>query len=237
MATPASSIRAAVLHGTLKQCPLFSALSDSALAEVAATCRLRGLAKGEYLFHEGDPAEGFFVVQAGAINAHRISPDGREQVIRVFRPYASFAEIALSEADRYPVHAVAIEPSQVILIQRRPLRELIQRNPDIAFHIISSMSNHFRHLVQLLEDQKFKDIEGRLSHWLLRQLEETGQAGPGVVQLDTSKKLLANRLGVASETLSRAFARFRDAGWIEVDGARIRVLEPEALRTMLATAE
>ncbi|KAF0093237.1 MAG: Crp/FNR family transcriptional regulator [Puniceicoccaceae bacterium 5H] len=237
MATNASSIRATVLQATLKQCPLFSALDDSALAEVAATCSLRGLEKGEFLFHEGDPAEGFFVVQTGAINVHRISPDGREQVIRVFRPYSSFAEIALSAAEHYPVHAMAIQASQVLLVQRRPLRELIQRNPDIAFHIISSMSNHFRHLVQMLEDQKFKDIESRLSHWLLRHLDDPATDAPGEVRLDTSKKLLANRLGVASETLSRAFARFREAGWIEVDGPRIQVLQPGALRAILEAAE
>lgn len=233
MSSSHRSLRTIALQASLQQCPLFSALESEALAEVAETCVVRGLQKGEFLFHEGDPAEGFFVVQTGAINVHRITPDGREQVIRIFRPFSSFAEIALSSAERYPVHAVAVQSSQVILVRRRPLRELIQRNPDIAFHIISSMSNHFRHLVQMLEDQKFKDIESRLANWLLRNADKDTGEGPVVVRLDTSKKLLANQLGVASETFSRALARFRESGWIEVDGPSITLQDPEALRNLI----
>lgn len=230
------SLRAIALQATLKQCPLFSALDSDALAEVAETCVLRGLAKGEFLFHEGDPAQGFYVVQTGAINVHRVTPDGREQVIRIFRPFSSFAEIALASTERYPVHAMAVQSSQVLLVQRQPLRELIQRNPDIAFHIISSMSNHFRHLVQMLEDQKFKDIESRLANWLLRMAGDNDGTQPLIVQLDTSKKLIANQLGVASETFSRALARFRDSNWIEVDGPRITLRDPSALRRLIDTA-
>jgi len=217
MATPKSSLRAIALRSTLKQCPLFLGLDDASLADVAETCVVRGLQKGEYLFREGDPALGFFVVQSGAINVHRVTAEGQEQVLRVFRPFASFAEIALSSTERYPADAVAVQPSQVLLIQRAPLRELIQRNPDIAFHIISSMSHHLRHLIQMFEDQKFKDIES-------------------LVELDTSKKLLANQLGVASETLSRALAKFREAGWIQVEGPRIEILDPESLREVIRSA-
>jgi len=236
MATPKSSLRAIALRSTLKQCPLFLGLDDASLADVAETCVVRGLQKGEYLFREGDPALGFFVVQSGAINVHRVTAEGQEQVLRVFRPFASFAEIALSSTERYPADAVAVQPSQVLLIQRAPLRELIQRNPDIAFHIISSMSHHLRHLIQMFEDQKFKDIESRLANWLLRHARAAELSEPILVELDTSKKLLANQLGVASETLSRALAKFREAGWIQVEGPRIEILDPESLREVIRSA-
>lgn len=232
MAASKTSLRAIALQATLKQCTLFQGLSDEALGQVAETCVVRGLKKGEYLFHEGEPAQGFYVVQSGAINVHRVTPDGREQMIHLFRPFSSFAEVALSSTEQYPADAVAVQPSQVLLVQRRPLRDLIQRNPDIAFHIILSMSVHLRHLVQLLEDQKFTDIESRLANWLLRQAS-TAEGEVRVVTLDTSKKLLANQLGVASETLSRALARFREAGWIQVAGPRIEIHQPEALRSVI----
>lgn len=203
------------------------------LASVAETCVVRGLDKGEYLFHEGEPAGGFYIVQTGAINVHRLTADGKEQVIHVFRPFSSFAEVALASNARFPAHAVAVQPSQVLLVQRASLRSLIQQDPDIAFSIIASMSKHFRHLVQLLEDQKFKDIESRLANWLLRNAAPVEAGKHSVVTLDTSKRLLANQLGVASETLSRALARFRDSASIQVDGPRIRILDPEALQGLI----
>ncbi len=228
-----SSLRAIALRSTLKQCQLFSGMSDDSLAEVAETCVVRGLEKGEYLFREGDPAQGFYVVQSGAINVHRVTPDGKEQVIHVFRPFSSFAEIALASSEVYPADAVAVQSSQVLLVQRRPLRELIQRNPDVAFHIISSMSLHLRHLVQLLEDQKYKDIESRLANWLMRHAVLHPAEIHPVVKLDTSKKLLASQLGVASETFSRALGKFRDSGWIEVEKSRITILDTDALKQLI----
>lgn len=237
MAPIKSSLRAIALSASLKKCPLFSALSQESLMAIAETCALRSLNKGEFLFHEGDPSEGFFVVQTGAINVHRLTPDGKEQVIRIFRPFSSFAEIALASAERFPVNAVAVQSSQVILIRRSSLRTLIQKDPDIAFHIISSMSNHFRHLVHLLEDHKFKDIESRLANWLLREAPKTPTGEPIVIQLDTSKRLLANQLGVASETLSRTLAKFREAEFIHVDGPRIEILDPESLRSLVELYE
>lgn len=48
-----------------------------------------------------------------------------------------------------------------------------------------------------------------------------------------SKKLLASQLGVTSETLSRAFARFRKEGIIEVDGRHITIIDPAALSKYL----
>lgn len=66
------------------------------MAEIADICVARRLAKVEYLFHDRDAALGFYVVQSGAISVQRVTPDGREPVIHVFRPFASFAVAAAS---------------------------------------------------------------------------------------------------------------------------------------------
>jgi CRP/FNR family transcriptional regulator len=82
------------------------------------------------------------------------------------------------------------------------------------------MSAHLKHLVQLIEDLKFRHIEERLANWLLRQCSppETGE-GP-VVNLTMNKGILANQLGVTHETLSRTLAKFRHRGLLEVQGRR-----------------
>ena len=78
----------------------------------------KNLAKGDYLFRQGDPAEGFYVVQKGAINVHRTSASGKEQVIYVFRPIESFAEAALATPGGYPADARAIVDSSVLLVPK-----------------------------------------------------------------------------------------------------------------------
>lgn len=227
------AIRQAALAGVLRRCKLFEDLPEPDLMAVAGACVTRALSKGEFLFREGQPAEGFYVLQAGVINVHRITPDGREQVICLFRPYESFAEATLVTVDTYPASAVATESSQVIVVRRAEFRDLIARRPELALRMLSSMSQHLKHLVQLLQDLKGKQIEARLADWILRQSPAAAAGCPTVLELPVSKKVLAGQLGVTSETLSRTLARFRDEGSIAVDGKRITIRDAARLRAWL----
>lgn len=214
---------------TLRQTRMFADLSSENLAAVADVCAVRSLEKGEMLFREGDRAEGFYVLQAGAISVFKITPDGREQIICVFRPPESFAEVTLATVEAYPANAVALESSRVIVVQRAGFRELIRRNPELSLHMLASMSLHLKHLVQTLQDYKGRQIEGRLADWLLKHAPE----GAAVFELPVTKKNLAGQLGVTSETLSRTFARFRDEGLIRVEGPRVHLLSVAGLRSYI----
>ena len=103
------NLRSVAIAGVLRRCKLFADLPEADLAAVGGACSVRGLGKGEYLFREGAPAEGFYVVQSGVINVHRLTPDGREQVICLFRAHESLAEATLVTVDAYPANAVATE--------------------------------------------------------------------------------------------------------------------------------
>jgi CRP/FNR family transcriptional regulator len=223
-------IRNAAIVAVLRRCKLFADLPEADLSAVARACAVRGLAKGEFLFREGQPAEGFYVVQSGVINVHRIAPDGREQGICFFRANESMAEATLVTVDTYPASAVATEPSQVLVVRRGEFRELISRKPELALRMLGSMSVHLKHLVQLLQDLKGRQIEARLADWVCRMSPAAAAGCPAVLDLPVSKKVLAAQLGVTSETLSRTLARFRDEGTINVAGKRITVRDAARLR-------
>lgn len=232
MATPPDSLRAlrrTALLATLRRTKMFADLSAENLEAVAEVCVVRSLEKGGMLFREGDRAEGFYVLQSGAISVFKLTPDGREQIICVFRPPESFAEVTLATLETYPANAVALESSTVIVVQRAGFRELIVRKPELSLHMLASMSLHLKHLVQTLQDYKGRQIEGRLVDWLLRHAPPGGT----VVELPVTKKNVAGQLGVTSETLSRTLARFREEGLIRVEGPRIHLLDIPGLRHYL----
>ncbi|AHF92673.1 Crp/Fnr family transcription regulator [Opitutaceae bacterium TAV5] len=227
--------RQAALIATLRRSRMFADLPPADLAAVAEGCSTKTLQKGEILFREGEKAEGFFVVQTGQISIFRLTPDGREQIICVFAPPESFAEVVLASAERYPANAVALESSQVIRIGKEHFRDLIRQNPELALHMLASMSLHLKHLMQSLHEIKGLQIESRLAAWLLEHCPAfpAGDAADGPVRfvLPVSKKTLAGQLGVTSETLSRTFARFRKEGSIRVEGTVLHVLDRQALKT------
>lgn len=217
------------IKSTLRQCSLFAKLDEAALESAADACVTKRLHKGETLFHEGSPSQGFYIVQSGTICLSRLSQEGKEQVISIFKPFSCFAEATLSALENYPANASAVESSQVILVRKDRFREIIKENPDLALTMLSSMSIHLKHLVQMIDDLKFKQIECRLANWLSRNTTESPEPNQAIVELPMSKKLLASQLGVTSETLSRAFARFRNEKIITVEGRHITITDTQAL--------
>src|SRR5690606_8340756 len=127
--------------------------------EIAGFTRLLQLARGDYHFHEGEPAHGCYLVRTGAINVHRVSATGKEQVLHIFRAGESFGEAALSSPTGYPANARAVHASSVLLLPKQPLLDLIGRRPDLALRMLGSMSTHLRVLVGMLDDLTLKDVE------------------------------------------------------------------------------
>lgn len=231
-----SAYRRTAIVAVLRQCRLFADLSSDDLEAVADGCATRTLAKGETLFREGEPADGFYVMSTGAVSIVRLAPDGREQIICVFRPPESFAEVTLATVDTYPANAVALEPSQVILVRKATFRDLIFRQPELSLRMLASMSVHLKYLVQLLQDLKGRQVETRLADFLLKQSPAAAAGCPAVIELKVTKKVLAGQLGVTSETLSRTLARFRDEKLIKVSGPRVQILDGRGLRAWSSNA-
>lgn len=223
---------AAHLHA-LHACALFGDLPQEALEAIAALVVPRPLEKGGYLFHEGDRAEGFYVVQSGAVNVHRVNALGKEQVIAVFRPGQSFAEAAVASEGGYPADARALEPSLVLLVPKADFLALLGSRPELALRMLGSMSAHLRNLVGLLDDLQLKDVESRLAHWLLKHCPRPLPAGSVTIHLDRTKRVLAGELGTASETLSRTLAKWRAQKLVRVTGKEITVLLPRQLDALL----
>lgn len=228
-----SDLKNAAVTSTLRSCQLFAGLPPQDLENIAAVTVIKSLEKGDYLFHEGDHAMGFYVVQRGSINIHRVTAAGKEQVIHVFRTGDSFAEVALATESGYPADARALEPSQVLLVQKDGILTLLRRQPELALRMLGSMSSHLRVLVGQLEDLTLRDVETRLANWLIKRCPDPGSDQPARVELTMAKRTLAAELGTVSETFSRTLAKFRKEKLITVKGKTLVILSPARLQALL----
>jgi CRP/FNR family transcriptional regulator len=218
---------------SLRGCQLFMGLPLEDLEKIAELTVSKSLEKDEYLFRESDPAVGFYVVQRGAVNVHRVTTGGKEQVIHVFRAGESFAEVAVASPTGYPADARALEPTQVFLVQKAGILALLKRQPQLALRMLGSMSSHLRVLVGQLEDLTAKDVETRLAHWLVKRCPDPQSEAPVKIELAVAKRMLAAELGTISETFSRTMAKFREQKLVAVKGKTITVLSPQKLNSLL----
>jgi CRP/FNR family transcriptional regulator, dissimilatory nitrate respiration regulator len=219
---------------TLRNCQLFQGLPPADLEHIAQITVARALDKGEYLFRQGENSHGFYIVQRGAVNVHRVNPMGKEQVIHIFRPGETFAEASLATTSGYPADARAVEPSQVLLVQKSGFLELVKRQPELALRMLGSMAAHLRVLVGQLEDVTLKDVETRLANWLLKRCPDPNSSNPVVIELPSTKRVLAAELGTVSETLSRTFAKLKDQDLILVKTRSVTALNPSKLKEFVA---
>jgi CRP/FNR family transcriptional regulator, dissimilatory nitrate respiration regulator len=208
-------------------------LPGTDIAAIASFVVPKHLDKGEYLFREGDRGEGFYIVQKGAINVHRVSAAGKEQVIHLFRPIESFAEGSLATESGYPADARATETTTVLLVPKNDFVDLLQRRPELALRMLGSMSQHLRVIVGLLDDLTLKDMETRLANWLLKRCPRPISDRAVEIELGRTKRVLAAEMGTTSETLSRTLAKFRDQKFLQVNGNTITLTKPRDLQKLL----
>jgi CRP/FNR family transcriptional regulator len=233
MSVSLNELKTTALVNTLRNCQLFTGLPRPDLENIAGVTAVKSLAKDEYLFHEGDRALGFYVLQRGAVNVHRVNAAGKEQIIHVFRTGESFAEAALASVVGYPADARALEPSQVLLVRKDGFLALLRRQPELALRMLGSMSSHLRVLVTQLEDLTLKDVETRLANWLVKRCPDPQAATPVKIELALTKRVLAAELGTVSETFSRTLAKFRAQKLLLVKGKTVTVLSPAKLSALL----
>ncbi|MBI5384938.1 MAG: Crp/Fnr family transcriptional regulator [Verrucomicrobia bacterium] len=232
-ASPLAILKLAAIVNTLRGCRLFAGLAPDDLDQVAAITVVKPLEKDQYLFRERDPALGFYIVQKGAINIHRVNAAGKEQIIHVFRAGESFAEATLATDTGYPADARALESTQVLLIQKSGFLSVLRRHPDLALRMLASMSLHLRTLVGQLEDLTLKDVETRLANWLVKRCPDPNSTRPAPITLAMTKRVLAAELGTVSETFSRTLAKFREQKLVSVKGKVLTVLNPSGLSALL----
>jgi CRP/FNR family transcriptional regulator len=233
MSIASAELKKIGMTAALRGCQLFAGLPLQDVESIADVTVVRSLAKGEYLFHEGDPAVGFYIVQRGSVNVHRVNAAGREQIIHVFRAGDSFAEVALASARGYPADARALEATQVLLVQKDGILALLRRQPELALRMLGSMSSHLRVLVGQLEDLTLKDVETRLANWLVKRCPNPQSAEPVRIELTMTNRVLAAELGTISETFSRTLAKFREQKLLIVKGKTVVILSPAKLHALL----
>jgi CRP/FNR family transcriptional regulator len=233
MSTALAEFKKIGVVNTLRSCQLFTGLPPQDLENIAAVAIIKSLQKGEYLFREGDAAVGFYVIQRGSVNVHRVNAAGKEQIIHVFRTGESFAEVALASDRGYPADACALEPSQVLLVQKDGILALLRRQPELALRMLGSMSSHLRVLVGQLEDLTLKDVETRLANWLVKRCPNPKAEQSVSIDLSMTKRVLAAELGTVSETFSRTLAKFREQKLITVKGKTVTILSPARLNALL----
>ncbi len=209
----------------LSQLPLFQESSDEHLRRIVAEAAHISLQKEGLLFQKGDPASGFYVVVTGRIKL-ALPINHSERVVDVIGPRRSFGEALMFMQRPYPVFAQALVDSTLIHVPQEPIFEMLAADPLFARRMLAGMSMRLRDLILDIDTFSRQTGTQRLVSYLLQHLpqgSDTLKHGPIVFPLPTTKQLIASRLCMAPETLSRSLHELCENDLIAVNRSLITI--------------
>ena len=217
----------------LERVPLFAGLPANELEQLSTRLRRRRYARGETLFLEGDPGTSLCIVESGRVKLGLTSPEGREIILSLFGPGDVFGELALLDGEPRSANAVAVEPSELLLLSRDEFLRFLEQHPKASQVLLAAVGHWLRRLTTQMQDAAFLDVPARLARTLLRLsgADEAANGGGRAVTPRLTQSDLAGMVGTTRETLNKWLGFYEDQGLIRRDNHQIVVLRPDKLRS------
>jgi len=207
--------------------PFFNHLPDDEMLKVADKGRHKHFKKGDFIYRDGDEMDSIYIVHQGSVKIYQLFSTGKEQLLRILEPGDFMGELGLFTSKTLDNYAEALKNTEICVIHRNDMRDLMQEHPTIAMNILGEFSNRLDKTEKLVGQLSSKDVETRLSSYLLEQANEKNTTK---IELPMSKKDLASFLGTTQETISRRLSNFQTNGWILQKGHRgIKIKNKDAL--------
>jgi CRP/FNR family transcriptional regulator, dissimilatory nitrate respiration regulator len=195
---------------TAKEAVLFASLPDDLAESLFALSTVIPYTRGETLFVQGDRALSVYLVLDGWVKLFRITPTGAEAVVGVFTRGRSFGEAAAFQNEYYPVTAEAVTEARLLQVPSKALLEMMREHPELSIAMLSATFRHLHALVAQIEQLKAHTGTQRVAEFLLELC--TVDSGSCTLNLPYDKTLIAGRLGMKPQSLSRSFSRLQECG-------------------------
>lgn len=183
----------------------------------------RPLQRGDYLYRAGELPQSLFAVRAGALKTYLLDNDGNDQITGFHLPGELVGLDALGR-DHHPGFAVALETTSLCQLPLSRLETLDTQLPHLRSELLRIMSRSL-HAEHRLLHLNHRSAEERLAGFLIELGERFGRHGLSrhSFMLPMSRCDIANYLGLTSETVSRLLARYRQRGWLSIEGREVHL--------------
>lgn len=219
----------------LARLPLFAGLPAAALDDIIRHIRMRRFDRGTVIFHKDDPGSLLYIILTGAVKISVSSDSGKDLVLSILAPGDFFGELSLFDEEPRSATAEAIEDNtQTLILPRQDFLELVNRNPDMATHILTLLSRRLRQADVLAQDACLLDLAGRLARRLLELADKHGhrEGETIIIGLRLTQTELASLVGATRVATNRQLQRLQQRGLISWDSQHITIVRPAALRKL-----
>ncbi|OQX97868.1 MAG: Crp/Fnr family transcriptional regulator [Bacteroidetes bacterium 4572_117] len=187
--------------------------------------------KGEIIYKEGDKPSGLICLSKGKVKVIKEGVGGREQIVRMSKPIGFIGYRALFAGDHYISSAVAIEDSQICIIEKDALFNVIRKNGDLALAMLKQLAIELGFSNERTVTLTQKHIRGRLAESLLFLVSTFGyEDDKKTIKVYLSREDIANLSNMTTSNAIRTLSGFAHENVISLDGRKIKILELDRLQ-------
>ena len=221
-----------VIH-ILSEISYFSELDSSALKLISEATLQQTYQEGEFIFMEGQPCIGLYIVEYGWARAVKISAAGREQIIRFVGPEDVFNEVGVLAGGVNVVTVEALEPVKLLIIQRDAILDLVEKYPKLAKTLIENLAKRVLYAMNMVVSLSLHPVESRLARFLLSQAKDD------IISRKkwTTQAFIASQIGTVPVVVNRAFSSFVENNLIELKRDQIQILNRQELQKIASFSE
>lgn len=234
---PTSEIRAR--REILAKVPVFSALSDATLDELAQVAQRRRLKPREELCHKGDEGSRVYVIVSGRLRVSTTSAEGSDVQFNLMNPGEVCGELALFTGGERTANMSAVDECEVLGLDRRDFLPILRRNPDAAIHLLEVLAVRLAHLSEQMEDTLFLALPQRLAKRLLALGDQYGERDGKALRIGMrlSQQELGTMVGTSRESVNKQMRAWEGAGLVRTERGVITLLQPETLERIACDDE
>ncbi|WP_129633245.1 Crp/Fnr family transcriptional regulator [Candidatus Oscillochloris fontis] len=210
----------------LRGVPMFARLDEAHLRLLSASLGCQTFMRGATIFCQGSLGHTLYLIVAGQVRIYTNSQLGQEISVTIFRDGDFFGELSLLDGHERSASAVAMRTTTTLTLHRTAFLEAIRSDPDIAVSVLEELSARLRHSNTYIEHLASTSAPQRVVRTLLDLADQHGivEQGTTRINLHLTQDDLASLAGTTRETVNRVLGGLREQGLIQIERARLSVL-------------
>jgi CRP/FNR family transcriptional regulator len=220
-------------QGVIAHLELLAGVPPAQTALLARHAWVLRVPRAEFVQRRQERMPGLFALAYGSIKLALRSAEGAERVVRLISARQVFGEASALLGRGAEYDAIALAESKLVVLPTAAVLELAERDSRFARNLMFALAHGKLELVAELESVTVRRGAQRLAAYLESLAGPGNGPGPTRVQLPVAKTMVASRLGIKKETLSRLLRQFVAQGVIEVARREIAILDRARLAALL----
>lgn len=180
---------------------------------------LSAFSKGDFIFFEGDVAYNFYQIHKGVVKMSNFGDEG-DFIQGFFAEGESFGEPPLFGEFSYPANAIAVSDTEIWVLRKYHLMDLLKDNFPIHYHLSQILSRRLQYKAFLLKTITCEEPEERIlsiiDYFKHKMMHFSGKGKPLNKPLPLTRQQIADLTGLRVETVIRKIKHLEEKGKLQI---------------------